>query len=349
MIAAVAAVGCASEATSPGADGPARSAPTTTAATGEATTTVPTVAPAPTTAVAPTSPATSAPPPSVAPTTPATSAPTTSVPTPVDGVVLIAAGGAASFPWLPLGWWDGAGWDEWDILDDALPPLPDPSVDAVVVASVALDAPVTGLSFGEYDIACETGWPGEVGPTVSLDVDVPSIGLGWGYDAIAVTADWNVQPREVAAVGLAADVYQEVGESLLSLAPGVDPAAGDVVQVFRVDLDGNGTEEVLVTFEHQTGSPFGELGEFTLVYARVIGADGVVDIPLFEYLVPDPDQADPPYPAPGRAAIAAIADVNGDGVMEVAVASRWWEGVGMQLLEFDGAAFTSALTGGCGA
>lgn len=298
-----------------------------------------TVAPATTTTM--TSPPTSTPD-STAPatTTTATTAPlptTTAAPEPTDDTVLVYAGGSGGGTWQRLGAWDGTTWVDLD--DDA---TFDPGViDRVSVASVDLPGAVAGVDATMSDYACVDA-PLHVG--IVPDVDLPESPLGWGYNGVAVRADWPLQPRPVSAVGLGADVYQTVGEELLAGRPGIDPADGDVVQVLRVDLDGDGTEEVLVSFRYLSAPDFGALGDFSIVYVRHVRAGGVEDEIVYEYLVPE----SPDFPAPGRGSVVAVADLNGDGRMEVAISGSYWETQVIEVFELRDGSLSRILTGGCG-
>jgi hypothetical protein len=44
----------------------------------------------------------------------------------------------------------------------------------------------------------------------------------------------------------------------------------------------------------------------------------------------------------------AIADLNGDGTMEVAIGSVYWESSGVSIYEFDGGALHAVMSSGCG-
>lgn len=264
---------------------------------------------------------------------------TTTVPAPSDGYALVYAGSGETFAWQRIGAWDGTQWVDLD--PDAVSPAAD--IATVSVASVDLPTVVADVAYRNPDYACVDA-PLHTG--LLPEVVLPESPLGYGYQGVAVTADWSLQPRPVAAVGLDAAVYQEVGESLLADRAGIDPADGDVVQVIRVDLDGDGTEEVLVSFRYLSASQFGETGDFSIVYARFVQPDGSIhDRIVWEHVVPD----SPTFPAVGRASVAAVADLNGDGVMEVAIRSVFWEFTGIEIYEMNGTALVPIMSAGCGA
>jgi hypothetical protein len=182
--------------------------------------------------------------------------------------------------------------------------------------------------------------------TLPLDLPPPAEPAWWGYRAIGVTdADWDVQPRPVRSVGLDDPEYQELGESLAGELGAVDPTLGEVVQVVRADLDGNGIEEVFVTFEHMTDRGMGAEGDFSLIIARAPNADGtVVDRVLFSNVVPAPME----FPQPDNSRVLAVADLNGDGSMEVTTGAVYWEGIGVHIYEFRDGALQPVMTSGCG-
>ena len=304
-------------------------------------TSVPEMTTAPPTAVAST---TEPPPPTsttAAPTTTSTTAApttTTTVPALSDGYALVYAGSGEAFAWQRVGAWDRSQWVDLD--PDAVSPAAD--IATVSVASVDLPTVAADVAYSNPDYVCVDA-PLHTG--LLPEVVLPESPLGYGYQAVAVTADWSLQPRPVTAVGLDAAVYQEVGESLLADRAGIDPADGDVVQVIRVDLDGDGTEEVLVSFRHLSASQFGETGDFSIVYARFVQPDGSVDDRIvWEHVVPD----SPTSPAVGRASVAAVADLNGDGVMEVAIRSVFWEFAGIEIYEMNETGLVPIMSGGCG-
>lgn len=257
---------------------------------------------------------------------------------------MVYATGGGEFPWLPVGWWDGGAWQtvDWPDADDAIPAA---SFDAVSVSSLSLaDSPQRARTdYERQDYECVDS-PGP--SSIVLDPGLPESDQWYGYRALAVTADWDVQPRPVRAVGLDAPEYQQLGESLVPASDETDPTRGDVVQVVRADLDGDGVEEVLFAFEYSaTDNGMATAGDFSVLVARYPESDGtVVDDVLFEHLVQSPVE----YPSLDRARVVAIADVNGDGVMEVAIGTALWEGASAAVYEFRDGELTQVMSSGCG-
>lgn len=258
-----------------------------------------------------------------------------------------AGGNSFGSPWVPIGAWDGSVWlspvfaENGDLL-----PFPEADIATVSVSSLdlpdGLDAVVTGLGLGdeaEYCVGSESG------PLIELPNDIPDSMFTIGYDAIAVTAGWPLQPRPVRQVGLEVPEYQEIGTQLFDQQLVATAAQGSVVQAVRADLDGDGIEEVLVTYERQASPDFGAEGDFSGVYARYPAADGTVE----NQLVVGYESSEPvDFPTPGRHTLAAVADLNGDGSMEVMVRSRFWESGGMQVFSLVDGRLTEVAGGGCG-
>ena len=70
----------------------------------------------------------------------------------------------------------------------------------------------------------------------------------------------------------------------------------------------------------------------------------MVDEVLTEHFVPTPMDT----PSPDRSRVMAIADLNGDGTMEVAIGSVYWESAGVAIYEFAGGALHEVMSSGCG-
>lgn len=124
-------------------------------------------------------------------------------------------------------------------------------------------AVVSGLSLGPEQPYCVGD---EAGPLIAEVPTIPDAPVSLGYDAVAITADWPLQPWPVRQIGLENPEYPEIGVAFFADTP--TASEGSVVQAVRVDLDGDGVEEVLVTYERITEPNFGAENDFTGVYVR---------------------------------------------------------------------------------
>ena len=185
-----------------------------------------------------------------------------------------------------------------------------------------------------------------VGPTVDTPVAVPAP-PGFGYSALALpTPTWPLQPRPVVVITADIPGYQAAGEAAFADAP-VDATLGEVEQIVLADLDGDGDEESLVVFEHvdpaaATGAP----GDLAAVVAidTATGASAAIEGNFVAL-----DAAPDPPPITSRYRILDVADLNGDGLMEVVVHRWFFEGAAVVVFAYDGTTFTEALAAGCGA
>jgi hypothetical protein len=282
----------------------------------------------------------------VATTTPApTTDPlaTTAVAAPSAEIAAAFIGGAEGDFWLPLGYWDGSHWVQLGEEGDALP-LEFPAATGDSIRVTGLELAPTAAALGDSGEAC---FDGQVGFAVAVAAPIPEP-PGFGYSAIGVAAEWEIQPRPTQQVGLQIDQYRQIGATFADDL-GVDGTLGKVVQVVRADLDGDGMEEVLVAFEHAEESIRGAPGDYSIVYLRVPHIDGSVDDSVVFSSFVDPDLPDDELPFINMARVLGVADLNGDGRMEVALHTWYYEGAGVSAFEFDGAGLTQVMGNGCGA
>lgn len=167
-----------------------------------------------------------------------------------------------------------------------------------------------------------TGAESTIGQGSCLLVDEMYLRVDVG-SGIAVAGVADPRPRPVALVAPTGTHRGMVRDALPRL--GGDDPAPDVGQVVRADLDGDGDDEVLVSGRRSAGDD-----------AVLLVGDGttttIVDSQVFTF------GAEP--------TVGAVADLNGDGRMEV-VAHRGPARVTVHELADDGS-LTPVLAGGCG-
>ena len=135
----------------------------------------------------------------------------------------------------------------------------------------------------------------------------------------------------------------------------------DIVQLLRVDLDGDGTDEVLIAAQNEvsederfsfapdrplltpmmspTGVPLRKAGQYSVVLLRRVVEEQAKNIVLAEFISKKnaPKDADPFTDSAWVHKIVAIADLNGDGVMEVITAEAFLRGHWHRVYETKGA------------
>jgi hypothetical protein len=278
----------------------------------------------------------------IPPTTmPSTTESTTTTPSgPVAALVPLFVGGADSTGWLFLGAWQQ---DRWQASSDPNGAPFRPGVEAgasVIVSDLGGQTPAV---LGDNAEAC---FDGRVGPTIDVDVPAPDP-PGFGYGAVAVlTPTWALDPRPAATTASAPAAYQALGEAAFEGEP-VDATQGSIEQLVVTDLDGDGDDEALAAFEHVgagggPGTP-GDLAAVLLIDVNTRTASTVLQSVVDEDLRPTE------FPLIERYRILDVADLNGDGRMEVLVHAWYYEGAAVIVYTYDGTGLTEVLSAGCGA
>jgi hypothetical protein len=153
---------------------------------------------------------------------------------------------------------------------------------------------------------------------------------------IGLAAAWNALPRKPVIADATQPVYMEAVRDFLKSRGIADPKAG-ITQILRIDLDGDGEEEVLISATNyftedksdHSAAPFPEApidsprpGSYSIVILRRV-VDGKVQTQLVAGEVyPKSDESAPP----NVYQVAAVLDLNGDGKLEVIVHSFYYEG-----------------------
>ena len=231
-----------------------------------------------------------------------------------------------------LGGWNGTAWTPYDM--NTMPISGGKPFDVVVVGA----EPTTRIGQSPME-ACEIAAP------ATIHLEIP--GVQWDSRTptpVAITGVANVQPWDVEL--LRGDTYREAAVELIESRGG----SGEVrlVQVVRTDLEGDGVDEIVIVAE--TGSTeFGTVteGETSIAFLRRV-VDGEVRTFVLDEHIVEPQEYDSPYRVKYK--IDAVADLNGDGVMEIVVGWYYYEGNGAEAFEVLGSADpVNVLGAGCGA
>lgn len=152
-------------------------------------------------------------------------------------------------------------------------------------------------------------------------------------------------PRKVVELNPANAIYRRVVRSFLARKGVLVPNAR-VTRLIRTDLDGDGSEEILLAASSRgdfARTPLNDrlrAGEYSLLLLRTVRAGKVVEIPL--------SFAAKGVGFPEDFALRAIADLDGDGRMEVVVSSAGWESSGAALWGFRSGRATRLVENGSG-
>ena len=198
-----------------------------------------------------------------------TSSTTSAPPVPANGVVVASDG--------LLGWVDDGAWRATDEPGNPV--------------AAGLTYRIVGI--GEQLGTAEGSAPGpgcfDGIETVEVGLDVDS----WPNDApIAVSGGWDLFPHSVQSLGLENSTYVDATRELLS-SYGIDDESPQLVQLIRLDLEGDGVDEVIVVAERNASGvlSFPALGDYGVAYLRRL-IDGEVHEALLggSFIVDDPAQ-----------------------------------------------------------
>lgn len=234
-------------------------------------------------------------------------------------------------PFGALGWWDGSGW----IDAEEAGQLPVLGGEDYQIAVIGVDGTTTG---GPQTLVCEP--LGNIG--VELE-DSDILGEWPGPFGVAISAPWEITPNLVEPFE-DDGTYSAIAAGLLA-ERGLDVANPVIKQLFRADLEGDGTNEILVVAEALAGGFLPEIGDYSLAFMQKVIEGEVVTAVIGESVITDLDGA-----FTVSYSIGTIADLSGDGRLEIVVNSAFFEGIGFELLEYidDDLGLFPYLQIGCG-
>ncbi len=165
--------------------------------------------------------------------------------------------------------------------------------------------------------------------------------------ALAVGAPWELAPRPVALADVTQRVYLDAVAAILK-EHRLPAARPNLAQVLRCDLEGDGTEEVLLTGvvpRNEYPQPQIVANDYSFVALRQV-VNGQVRTTLLDGEFHARSQE---FAAPNRYNVAGLLDLNGDGRLEIVVAWHYYEGAGMVVFELRNGRPVTAVGNGMGA
>lgn len=217
------------------------------------------------------------------------------------------------------------------------------------VYNVYVDDELTGQAKGAMPESFLTGEPIDPEGDLSALSDVnlyDENGHEVEYD-IAISADWDLFPRKYTEQSTDSEEYQALMEDLLVQEGLTDPVTA-LRQVVAVDLDGDGTEEVLISSDSTPDDQFDkpEKGDNALLVLRKT-IDGQ---PVDRIVASNIMKRDPITDFPYRDAytVESCADLDGDGILEVVVKRTQYEGTIYSIYKLEGDGLLRVATNGAG-
>jgi hypothetical protein len=207
-------------------------------------------------------------------------------------------------------------------------------------------------SFGE----AKGGYPKPSEEDVCSDVLTVPLSPKPEKGAIALAAPWNALPRKPRIADTTQQVYVDAVRAFLKT-KGIEQPKVKIDNILRIDLDGDGEDEILISatnyFQKDEGVPMrSPAGSYSMVLLRRVVA-GKVETQLVEgefypkaYKEPTGDDAS--FNAPNAYKLIAVLDLDGDGKMEVVVASNYYEGGETTIYRCDPKKVDALLSVSCG-
>lgn len=171
---------------------------------------------------------------------------------------------------------------------------------------------------------------------------------------LAVAGKWNALPRVPKILNNNDPAYRAATADILRQKRFRKPRI-NLTRVLRVDLDGDGIEEALVSASYYTdglGSNAGPMayrpksGDYSFVFLRKLIRGKLRNIVIDGEFYPAVKEDTGP---PSQYIVSAVGDVDGDGVMEVIVQGDYYEGGGNTIYRVKGSKIKAMTWCGCGA
>ena len=167
--------------------------------------------------------------------------------------------------------------------------------------------------------------------------------------AIALAVPWNPMPRTAKTSDKTQEAYVKATRDFL-IGKGIAKPVVKITQLLRIDLKGDGQDEVLLSATNYPGeegeSPdHAEAGNYSFVLLRQV-TDGKVQTKLIDgEFYPKASESQTPY----RYEVSGLLDLDGDGRLEILIYSAYYEGATVTVWRFSAGRLHKVLEIGCGA
>jgi hypothetical protein len=161
---------------------------------------------------------------------------------------------------------------------------------------------------------------------------------------VGVVDGWDVTKHPVTELSGDGQFYQQSVVDWLK-AEGVSAPQVDSIHVYRVDIEGDGTDEVFISATHLDESQHTtKAGDYSIILIRQVTGNNAVT----KLVVGDVYRSqDLEITYPRTYSLANFIDLNQDGSLEVVVDIQQWEGFGARVFQIDGEDVLPALSAEC--
>jgi len=161
---------------------------------------------------------------------------------------------------------------------------------------------------------------------------------------VGVVDGWAITKRTADELPADGELYQQAVLDWLKAESVDDPQLGSL-QIFRVDLEGDGSDEIFISATHLDDSQhMTKAGDYSIVLMRKVTGNDIVTKLVVGDLYSS-NAAELTYPR--TYSLVNFIDLNQDGVLEVVVSLLKWEGFGASVFQVDGQNVTEALRAEC--
>jgi hypothetical protein len=199
---------------------------------------------------------------------------------------------------------------------------------------------VYGMAGGVYSTSGE----GETDRLCNAHFILPETDID-DSDLVGVLQGWQVTQRNVEELASEGGFYRQVVTDWLTT-EGVPAPQIDSMQVFRVDIEGDGVDEVFVSAHHfvDGSGHMTQAGDYSVVLMRKVTGNDVVTLAITGKIH---TSAQPELTFPFTYSFSNFIDLNQDGILEVVVDLKRWEGFGASVYRIDGQEVVQVLSQVC--
>jgi hypothetical protein len=161
---------------------------------------------------------------------------------------------------------------------------------------------------------------------------------------VGVVDSWEITKRTVTELSTDGQVYHQAVTDWLRT-EGVPAPQVDSIHVYRVDIEGDGIDEVFIHATHLDESQHTtKAGDYSVILMRqVVGNEAVTKLVVGDIY----RSQDLEITYPRTYTLANFIDLNQDGVLEVVVDIQKWEGFGARIFQIDGQDVIQTLSAEC--